>query len=196
MDVRAAIERRRLLTISLVGGAALAGGLAACQRGGEAGREGGGLGAAEPGEEVSALEDLMREHGVLRRILIVYDEAASRLAGDRSDVDATALADAARLFRQFGEDYHERSLEEAVVFARLKKAGGSAAGLIDSLLAQHARGRAVTDYILAATRGGSIIGADRAPLASALHTMTLRPSMRMRAATMSSAGLKVRAEPM
>lgn len=174
MELREAIERRRLVTLSLVGGAALASGLAACQRGDQEGRQGGGggPGAAESGEEVSALEDLMREHGVLRRILIVYDEAASRLATDRSDLDASALTDAASLFRQFGEDYHERSLEEAFVFPRLQKAGGADAGIVETLLAQHARGREVTDYILAATGGGSIGRANRAPLASALRTMT------------------------
>lgn len=40
--------------------------------------------AAEQDEgEVEALEDLMREHGVLRRALLVYAEAATRLAGGR-----------------------------------------------------------------------------------------------------------------
>lgn len=38
--------------------------------------------AAEAGEEeeISPAEDLMREHGVLNRILLIYEEAVSRVA--------------------------------------------------------------------------------------------------------------------
>src|SRR5262245_20370261 len=36
-------------------------------------------------DEISATEDLMREHGVLRRALIVYGELASRLQAGRRD---------------------------------------------------------------------------------------------------------------
>ena len=59
--------------------------------------EGGG------GEGVSATEDLMREHGVLRRTLIVYAELVPRLRARPETVDAGALAEAAVLFRTFGE---------------------------------------------------------------------------------------------
>ena len=113
-------DRRRLLGIGLMGGA-LAAGLAACgdignQSGNAAGKQ-----ESESGEEgVSALEDLMREHGVLRRILIVYAETAPRLARGPAGIDAGALADAATLFRQFGEDYHERGAG-----SRPAKFGGS-----------------------------------------------------------------------
>jgi len=54
------------------------------------------------------------------------------------------------LFRAFGEDYHEKSLEEAFIFPSVKKAGGAAADLPDILLAQHQCGREITDYILTA----------------------------------------------
>ena len=54
----------------------------------------------------------MREHGVLRRILIVYREIAPKLAANAAAVDASALANAARLFQAFGERYHEQLLEE------------------------------------------------------------------------------------
>src|SRR5689334_8500608 len=72
------------------------------------------LGAAkkkEEEEEVGAVEDLMREHGVLRRALLVYTEAAASIRAG-TQVDAAALNKTARLFRAFGEDYHERQLEE------------------------------------------------------------------------------------
>src|SRR4051812_22021963 len=70
----------------------------------------------EKEKEVTAAEDLMREHGVLRRALLVYSEAAARLALGHNDMPVAALGRTARLFRGFGEEYHERLLEEQHVF--------------------------------------------------------------------------------
>jgi hemerythrin-like domain-containing protein len=103
------------------------------------------------GGEVTAVEDLMREHGVLRRILFVYSEISYRLHRDPSQVPPDQLQKAARLFRTFGEDYHEKKLEEAFIFPAVKKNAGPAAALVDILIAQHNRGREITDYILAVT---------------------------------------------
>ena len=122
----------------------------------------------EKEQEVEAAEDLMREHGVLRRALLVYAEAASRLARGRADVPAAALGQAAILFRTFGEDYHERSLEEKHIFPVLTKLGGESAALASTLKQQHDRGREITDYLSALLRRGRIGAADGAPLASAL----------------------------
>jgi len=47
-----------------------------------------------------AVEDLMREHGVLRRALLVYSEAASRLAQGEGDVPVAELGLARATFRQ------------------------------------------------------------------------------------------------
>jgi hemerythrin-like domain-containing protein len=104
------------------------------------------------GGEVTAAEDLMREHGVLRRALFVYSEAAVRLRSNPSAVSPGALQKTAKLFRTFGEDYHEKKLEEAFIFPAVKKAGGPAASYTDSLIEQHNRGRELTDYILDLTR--------------------------------------------
>ena len=41
--------------------------------------------------EVTAVEDLMREHGVLRRALLIYSEAAVRLRKDAASVPPAAL---------------------------------------------------------------------------------------------------------
>jgi hemerythrin-like domain-containing protein len=122
---------------------------------------------ADASEEVTATEDLMREHGVLRRALIVYREAADRLRIHGAPVPPEALQRTAKLFRSFGEDYHERKLEEAYIFPAVKGAGGSAASYPDVLLAQHDRGRAITDYVLAATQGAKI-GAGAVALANVL----------------------------
>lgn len=128
------------------------------------------LPAAEPAE-VTADEDLMREHGVLRRILIIYDELAPRLRSQGGTVDTAALRSLADLFRRFGEDYHEKILEEQNVFPRVRQAGGQAARLVDTLLQQHQRGREITDCIAKTAAGGSIGTAQRAPLADALAGM-------------------------
>ncbi len=60
--------------------------------------------------EVTATEDLMREHGVIRRALIVYREAAARLRTEAGAVPADALQRTAKLLRSFAEDYHEKQL--------------------------------------------------------------------------------------
>jgi hemerythrin-like domain-containing protein len=123
----------------------------------------------EEGEgEVTANEDLMREHGVLRRVLIIYREVAPKLVANAAAVDAAALGAAAKLFQQFGERYHEQLLEEQHIFPIVRKAGGEAPALVDTLLAQHARGREITGYILDKTRTGRIGTADAAPMARAL----------------------------
>jgi hemerythrin-like domain-containing protein len=128
-----------------------------------------------PGQEkeTPAVEDLMREHGVLRRALLVYEEVSPRLARDPSGFDARPLNQAARLFRAFGEDYHERKLEEAHIFPVVKKAGGAAAAYPDVLKAQHDRGREITEYILGVTGSGKVGGGDAGPLSQALGRFAL-----------------------
>ncbi len=121
--------------------------------------------------EVTAAEDLMREHGILRRVLLVYRESAVRLRRDAASVDAAAIADAARLFRTFGEEYHEKLLEEAHIFPVVKKRGGRAAAAADILVAQHRRGREITQYILATTRNGKVAASAGADLAGAFDAL-------------------------
>jgi hemerythrin-like domain-containing protein len=108
-----------------------------------------------PGDiEVTAVEDLMREHGILRRALLVYSEAAIRLRKSAADVPPDALQRTAKLFRTFGEDYHEKKLEEEYIFPKIKEKGtGSSAQYADTLIAQHTRGREITDYIISVTNG-------------------------------------------
>jgi hypothetical protein len=76
--------------------------------------------------EVTATEDLMREHGVIRRALLVYYEVVPKLRQNPHSVDASALQQTARLFRTFGEDYHERMLEEQHIFPLIRKQGPEA----------------------------------------------------------------------
>jgi len=128
----------------------------------------------EKAPEVTATEDLMREHGILRRVLLVYRETAPRLRRDAAALDASALRDAALLFRAFGEEYHEKLLEEQRIFPVVKKRGGEAARYTDILISQHKRGRQITDYILSSTKSGKIspsVGAELAEVLEALDRM-------------------------
>jgi hemerythrin-like domain-containing protein len=96
-------------------------------------------------EDVAPPEDLMREHGVLNRILLVYDEAIRRLDA-REDLPPDPLKDAASVIRTFIEDYHEK-LEEDYLFPRFEKAG-RLADLTHVLRAQHQAGRRLTDQLV------------------------------------------------
>ena len=116
-------------------------------------------------EEVSPGEDLMREHGVLNRVLLVYDETARRLEG-QEDPRTDVLAAAAALIRRFIEGYHEK-LEEAQLFPRFEKAG-KLVELVSVLRQQHAAGRRVTDERVKLAVPG-IVGAGRIQLAGSLR---------------------------
>lgn len=95
-------------------------------------------------EDVSPAEDLMREHGVLNRILLIYDEHLRRLAAKQT-FDGSVLVSAADIVRHFVEEYHEK-LEEEFLFPRFRKAG-KLVNLVDTLLAQHRAGRDLTAQI-------------------------------------------------
>ena len=127
----------------------------------------------ETGQEkpIGAAEDLMREHGILRRILLVYAETAPTIAKAGSSLDVGALHAAAKLFRSFGEDYHEKKLEEDNVFPALRTAEPSMAGLIRTLAGQHEKGRQITDHILGATAGGKIGSNLAEPLAAQMRAL-------------------------
>jgi hemerythrin-like domain-containing protein len=123
---------------------------------------------AEPEEDVGPGEDLMREHGVLRRVLLVHDEVVRGLRGG-IEVNPVVLQRTAKLIRSFVEDYHEKQ-EEEFLFPRFERAGKLVA-LVQTLRAQHQAGRAVTDRILAlATPAGVRDGSTRQELAGRLET--------------------------
>jgi hemerythrin-like domain-containing protein len=103
-------------------------------------------------EEVSPPEDLMREHGILKRVLLVYEEAIRRIDTNQ-DLAPDAVRDAATIIRTFIEDYHEK-LEEDYLFPRFEKAG-RLTDLTNVLRAQHQAGRRLTEQITqSATRQG------------------------------------------
>jgi hemerythrin-like domain-containing protein len=100
-------------------------------------------------KEVSPPEDLMQEHGLLNRILFIYDHCKIRLVNKQS-FDFTALFKAGGIVRTFVEDYHEKQ-EENYLFPRFKKAN-QLTDLVDTLLQQHHAGRTITEQIMQITK--------------------------------------------
>lgn len=95
--------------------------------------------------DVTVPEDLMREHGVLRRVLLIYDECIRRIAAGQAP-PAGVVADSANIIRTFVEGYHEK-LEDNYLFPRFEKAGVETE-LVATLRSQHDAGRRLTAKIL------------------------------------------------
>jgi hemerythrin-like domain-containing protein len=117
--------------------------------------------------EVTPAEDLMREHGLLKRILLVYDEVANRVAV-KQDFPPSAVMVAAKIIRGFIEEYHEK-LEEDHLFPRFRK-HGVLVDLVNVLEQQHKAGRNVTEKIIALTAAGLKSAEDKQALAKNLHS--------------------------
>jgi hemerythrin-like domain-containing protein len=88
--------------------------------------------------DVTPTEDLMREHGVLRRLMLTFEEFARRLQG-AAEFSPALITQAAKLIRTFIQDYHEKDEEDAI-FPRFVKAG-RLTDLGKVLIAQHQAGR-------------------------------------------------------
>jgi len=147
MDLNRITRRRLALRAASVGAGLMLPGAAAL------------LAAAEDNEkekedeEISPAEDLMREHGVLNRILLIYDEHLRRLDA-KQEFDPGILASSAGIVRHFVEDYHEK-LEEDFLFPRFRKAN-KLVDLVDTLLAQHQAGRRLTGQIEQLAHAGTL----------------------------------------
>jgi len=96
-------------------------------------------------KEVTPPEDLMREHGVLDRVLLVYEAGIHKLAS-KEDFDPALLTQSATIVRDFIHDYHEQS-EEHYVFPRFQQAN-QLTDLVGTLLDQHRAARRVTERVL------------------------------------------------
>lgn len=118
-------------------------------------------------DEVAPAEDLMREHGVLNRVLLVYEEFLRRASVPRPDLAPEIVTEAARVIRGFIEDYHEK-LEEDELFPRFEKAGRQVA-LVKVLREQHLAGRRLTEEVLHLAKGSLRDPGDRDLLAATLR---------------------------
>lgn len=119
----------------------------------------------EEGQKVSPPEDLMQEHGLLNRILLVYDNCKIKLL-NKETFPIEAIANAANIIRTFVEDYHEKQ-EENYLFPRFKKAN-QLTDLVDILLKQHEAGRRITDQITQLSKSTSRTDTENQQLIQAL----------------------------
>ncbi len=123
--------------------------------------------ATDNREAVTPPEDLMREHGVLDRVLLVYEAGLRKFAANE-DFDPALMTNAGGIIRDFINNYHER-LEEQYVFPRFKQAG-QLVGLVETLLQQHEAGRRLTDTVLHFAPKSRSNGEDRRQLIVAVHS--------------------------
>ena len=122
--------------------------------------------AGKEEEEVAPAEDLMREHGLLKRILLIYDEVGRRIARQK-DFPPEAIINSAKIIRSFIEQYHEK-LEEDYLFPRFRK-HNLLVDLVEILQQQHEAGRRVTNQVLVVCGAGLKSNEDKRKLGQALH---------------------------
>ena len=96
-------------------------------------------------KEVSPPEDLMQEHGLLNRVLLIYDFCKIKMI-NKEAFPVEAISQSADVIRTFVEDYHEKQ-EENYLFPRFQKAN-QLTDLVDELLKQHRAGRTITEQLL------------------------------------------------
>lgn len=128
-------DRRRLL-----GSSALAAGsflLTACGNGDDA------AGSSPPAQRdapatLPPSEDLMRDHGLLKRLLLVYKEAIGRIDAEEH-IPPQPIHEAGQIMRSVIHDHHER-LEEQHVFPQLAHRGPLGASASSSPSTQPADG--------------------------------------------------------
>lgn len=90
-------------------------------------------------EEIPATEDLMKEHGLLNRVLLAYEEIIKK---DNNDFPLEELSDSIDIIKRFIEDYHEKNEENYIfpIFEKNKKE----LKLVKTLRNQHKQGRKIT----------------------------------------------------
>lgn len=109
-------------------------------------------GKLDPDKGVTAPEDLMKEHGVLNRCLLIYEEGMRRLH-EGEEVSPNVFNHTAALVKKFVEEYHEKN-EEKYIFPVFEK-HGKLVDLVDTLKTQHKAGRKVTAEILQLSQSAS-----------------------------------------
>lgn len=109
--------------------------------------------------------ELMEEHGVLKRILLIYEESIRRISVGQT-TPMPAIHSSAEIIHDFIEEFHE-ALEEGYVFPMLRKAG-LLVSTVDTLLVQHARGRQLTQLILAESGSHPTATSNTEPVSSAM----------------------------
>lgn len=101
-------------------------------------------------DDIPLTEDLMREHGILNRVLLMYEEVIRRIdAGKPFSLDT--LGQAVNIIKTFIEEYHEK-IEEDYLFTLFEKQKKEVR-LVTTLKLQHTRGKEITNKIRAILAG-------------------------------------------
>lgn len=95
--------------------------------------------------EIPLTEDLMREHGILNRVLLIYEEIIKRI-DNNTDFPITTLNAAVNIIKSFIEDYHEK-MEEDYIFPLFEKKKKEVR-LVKTLKNQHIKGREITTKLI------------------------------------------------
>jgi hemerythrin-like domain-containing protein len=117
----------------------------------------------------------MREHGVLNRVLLIYDEHL-RMINEKRSFDGSVLVSAADIIGHFVEEYHEK-IEENFLFPRFRKVN-KLVSLADTWQTQHKAGRDLTAKIreLAVTATLKYVSTNSEKLADALRSLSAHVS--------------------
>src|SRR5690349_24472735 len=101
-------SKRELVRAGIVGLIAIGGSNAVVTSAWAAERKTRGSPKKKGEEAITPPEDLMREHGVLDRTLLIY-EAGMRKFAAKEDFDPSVLTKSAEVIRDFINNYHEKS---------------------------------------------------------------------------------------
>jgi hemerythrin-like domain-containing protein len=99
---------------------------------------------SSPQVEISPTEDLLQEHGLINRIILIYDSAVALIAA-KNPFDHAQIANAAEIIRDFVHNYHEKH-EEDHLFPRFEKVGKELE-LVQTLRRQHQTANQLTNQI-------------------------------------------------
>jgi hemerythrin-like domain-containing protein len=105
-------------------------------------------------EESSPMEDLMREHGVVERILLIYQRILEK-AITGQEIDVTAINQASRMIEEFVSDHHEKE-EEEYVFPKFREAN-YIVDIVDTLEHQHDVSRELNRQVMDLSSKGADI---------------------------------------
>jgi hemerythrin-like domain-containing protein len=142
------VTRRRWIAGTTAAGIVAAGGGLIVAQGRSAANR-----SAPPAEPIPPNERLMREHGVLDRLMLIYRDAISRIDNGKP-IPPDTLSASAKLIHNFIESYHQR-LEEEYIFPRFRKAN-KMIDVINTLQLQHQRGRALTQRIIGLSNASGV----------------------------------------
>lgn len=110
-------------------------------------------------KESSPMEDLMKEHGIIERIMLIYQRMIEK-AITGQEVDVSVIGRASKIVDEYVSKHHERD-EEKYVFPKFREAN-YIVDLVDTLEHQHNVSRALNVQAMELSSKGAEITQDEA----------------------------------